>query len=95
MAQWSAWFVPTNIRGVSYWTLYCDGVLCLVAFADELYPGDLHAPNDDNPEITNWEWVASKDYGRNLIKAVEKLGLDAVKGQIYSVAYTELNHKEW
>jgi hypothetical protein len=47
-----------------------------------LYPGDLEKPNADNPEITNWDWVASKDYGKNLIRAVKELGFDEVKAQI-------------
>lgn len=80
-AKLRAKFVTANTKGKSSWTLCAGDTPILTATAEELYPGDLEAKNDDNPEITNWDWVASEDYGRNLIKAVKELGFDEVKAQ--------------
>lgn len=80
-AKLRAKFITAGTKGQSTWTLYASETPILTATAEELYPGDLEAKNDDNPEITNWDWVASKEYGQNLIKAVKELGFDEVKAQ--------------
>lgn len=81
-AKLRARFVTADTREKSSWTLYAGATPILSATADELYGKDLDAKNEDNPEVTNWQWVASEAYGRNLIKAVKELGFDAVKAQV-------------
>jgi len=81
-AKLRARFVAGEKKVQSSWTLFSGDQPILTASAGDLYPGDLEKPNADNPEITNWDWVASKDYGKNLIRAVKELGFDEVKAQI-------------
>jgi hypothetical protein len=85
-AKLRAKFVTGATREKSAWTLYAADTPILSVTAESLYAEELDKPNTDNPEITNWQWVASKDYGANLIKAVKEMGFDAVKAQISRVA---------
>jgi hypothetical protein len=64
------------------WTVYAGEEPILEATAGGLYGETLEAPNPENPSQTNFQWVSSADYGRNLITAVREMGLAEVKRQI-------------
>lgn len=81
-AKLRARFVTANSREKSYWTVYAGDKPILQATAEELYPGDLDEVNDDNPDISNWDWVASEEYGKNIIKAIKQDGFAEIKAQI-------------
>jgi len=88
-AKLRATFRKSASRGNSAWTLFAGSEPLMSVTAEQLYGEDLDVPNEDNSEITNWEWVNSKDYGKNLIQAVKQLGFDTVKAQIERAAQAE------
>lgn len=82
-ASLRAKFVKADNRNDSYWTLYAGSDPILTATVKQLYGGILDDKNVDDTNITNWDWVSSRDYGINLIRAVKQSGFEKVSEQLF------------
>jgi len=81
-AKLRARFVTAEKKEESAWTVFAGDKPMITATAKELYADDLFKAHEENPQITNWDWVASEEYGKNMIRAVKELGFDKVKAMI-------------
>lgn len=75
------------------WIVLAGEEPILEASAGDLYGDDLDKPNAENAEVTNFEWVASAEYGKNLITAIRQLGLEEVQKQIQAASSCSMSKK--
>ena len=76
------------------WTIKAGNDVLLTATAEQLYGDQLFAASAEDKLKTNFDWVASKDFGHNLMAACRQLGIEGVKAQIKAASTVKAEEKK-
>jgi len=74
-AKLRAKFTTASEKKDCAWTIYAGDEPVIRATVGELYGEDIDKANNDDGGISNWDWVSSKEYGIEAIRACKEIGI--------------------
>lgn len=74
-AKLRAKFTTASEKKDCAWTVYAGDEPVITASVEQLYGKEIDAANKDDKTITNWDWVSSRAYGLEVIKACREIGI--------------------